>query len=196
MHLALSFFLALSLTLVLAAASVDDPQPTLTLAYQLLTSASSPTPFAHLSRIDKEPDRTASVPAAGTYVLSFYNPPSFGDPDALIRISVSSSSSDTTSLSSSTTLTSLSSILDPSSALVRIVQNAKHEVVAVSAHRLDDAVTRRERGGEAKGQTADVPRLEVVRAMAEPRAALNKPVLLNAEGKVEAEQAEKTLLQR
>ena len=49
--------------------------------------------------------------------------------------------------------------------------------------------------GDGDGREG-LPWLEVVRAAEEPRAVLNRPVVLDAEGKVEAEKVEKTLLQK
>lgn len=49
---------------------------------------------------------------------------------------------------------------------------------------------------KGKGRKEDDMRIEVIPAAPEPKAVLNRPVLLNAEGKAEEAEQPKTLLQR
>ena len=65
--------------------------------------------------------------------------------------------------------------------------------MAVSAHSRSSATDSTGEGGK---DGTGLPQLEVVRAAEEPRAMLNKPIVLDAEGKVEGEKVEKTLLQK
>ena len=61
----------------------------------------------------------------------------------------------------------------------------------------NEAVAGTEKGGKQGGAAKDWPRLEILYSQPQPRPVLNRPVVLNSEGKVPvAEKGEGGLLQR
>jgi hypothetical protein len=88
---------------------------------------------------------------------------------------------------SSSTAALLSLLTKPESAVIRIALDSRGGVFSVGFNQVQDG------GEEVKG----MPRLEVVQSAVEVRPLLNRPIVLDRDGKVpKAEEGEKTFLQR
>lgn len=160
-------------------------ETTFTIAYQPITSASTPS----------KPITLANIRYNGTALaLDHYAAPSSSSSlPSRVRIGLLDARAD--ALAGSSTL-ALSSVLSaaPGSTVLRVVLDHSRtaDEGADTAVRVLSADVRTE---SARQCGAD-PCLELVRAAPEPRPLLNRPVVLNEQGQVEPEEKPKTLLQR
>lgn len=178
---------------------------TLTLAYTPTAASSSSKPpkpkaFATL----------AHHPSNSSYTLTSYTAPSLASTSsstadkapALARIGLlpqKDLAAGTDGFAGPSTTAALQSLLlDPAGAVLRVVVDAEGAVLSVGlTPELPRAVEERDSKASKGGKGMAMPRLEIVQAAPEPRAVLNKPVVLDAQGKVpRKEEGEKTLLQR
>lgn len=167
----------------------------LTVTYTPLTQPQSTHPLAQL---------TLSPP----HIHSFTPPPlssspSPFDPHFPIRISISTSSSAHTH--SPSTLTTLSALNAPGGVFRLLLSPVDNSTISISYRAPSSAPTTSPNNvnvnvngnGNGNGKEGNaLPELEITYPSPPPRPLLNKPVVLNEEGKVEAPEVEKSLLQR
>ncbi|MCJ1448811.1 MAG: hypothetical protein MMC23_009330 [Stictis urceolatum] len=197
------FFLLSALLPV--ALSSSGPLQTHTLAYEPLTATATPIPLAILTSsppaIDDSPSGTSQAPLLKKDLQPAYSIKSYTPPKStakgitpLLRIGLLSNKR----LVGSTTLTSLEALSAPDAHLLKILLDNGGDIFGVSwhLHPLSEAGEVEEGKSRSNEKEKDKPSLLVVGPAREPRPVLNKPVVLNEQGKIEEPEQPKTLLQK
>ncbi|MCJ1251070.1 hypothetical protein MMC30_008301, partial [Trapelia coarctata] len=95
---------------------------------------------------------------------------------------------------STSTLTTLTVLNTPGGTLRLLRSPADNSTISISYHA--PPTNSDSNANSNDGKVGALPALEIVYPSPAPRPMLNKPVVLNEEGKVEAPEVEKSLLQR